>query len=450
VADAYTRLGNLQGNPYDQNIGDTTGALASMDKAIAITAPLAAADPNDRTALQTLAAAQESRSEILFGSGRTPEAIVSMRAALPAYDKLIAPRDAPVKMIGEVAAVYGTLGDELGQPGTASIGDSAGALEAYRHTLDLDHRALSVDPNFLRARRGLAIMQMKAGNVEFDLDPAQALRDYQAAVARLDDLPAAEKGKMVTERLRAYIIRREAGALSELGEYDAALPLFAQAEAVDRRYSIADAQDLRALQDLEVLVDDESVNDEYAADPTLGATPAQRHQHALKAAKELEEVADITGRMVKQDPRNPQWRGLQANGAVRLALDRISLGSLGAGLPGNNDALLSTGLATLKELARKPDAAALMIDQATKVLLRVNGTRFADPAFTVACALRGAELTHHKIPAWLLELAQAYRAAGEPDKARVAAKEGLSLLPAMHPGDPKSRVRRLLESESRS
>jgi tetratricopeptide (TPR) repeat protein len=444
LADAYTRLGNLQGNPYDQNVGDTPGALVSMDKAIALAAPLAQTNPGDNGALRVLATAQEARSEILFGTGRIKEAIDSMRAALPAYDKLIAPRDAPVALIGEVAAVYGTLGDELGQPGTASLADPAAALEAYRHTIDLDNRALSIDPSFLRPRRGLAIMQMKVGNVEFDFDPAQALKDYQAAIARLDELPAAQQQTMTTIRLRAYIVRREAGAMSELGEYSAAVPLFAQSEAIDRKYSDADPQDLRALQDLEVVLDDESVNDEYGADPALGATPAQRRQHLAKAIAELNAVAEVTARMVHQDPANPQWKGLQSNGQVRLGLDRRA-----AGQSEDSDELIAKGVTTLKGLAGDPDASALMIDQGAKVLLRLQGTQFADPAFTLKCAERGVALTHRKIPSWMLELAQAYRATGQPDKARAAAKEGLALLPAASPGMAKSRVRRLLEMEER-
>ncbi len=40
LVNAYTRLGNIQGNPYDQNLGDRAGALASLDKALAIATSL--------------------------------------------------------------------------------------------------------------------------------------------------------------------------------------------------------------------------------------------------------------------------------------------------------------------------------------------------------------------------------------------------------------------------
>jgi len=444
LADAYTRLGNLQGNPYDQNVGDTPGALTSMDKAIAIAAPISAADPKDLAALQALAKAQEAKSEIYFGTGRSREAIESMRAALPAFDRLIEPKNAPATLIGEVASVYGTYGDELGQPGTASLGDPEAALAAYRRTIDLDRRAISVDPNFMRPRRGLGIQQMKIGNVEFDYDPAQALRDYQEAQARLAELPAAEQDTLAMKRLHAYLVRREAGAMSELGQYGPAATLLAQSEATDRKYSDADPQDLRAMQDLETAVDDESENFEYAADPALGATPEQRRQNLIKAVDALNKVLEVTGRMVRQDPSNSQWKALRANAQVRLGLDREA-----AGQTAGSDAQIAAGVATLKEVAGRDSASVLLIDQAARPFLRLPGTRFADPAFALECSERGAALTHRRIPMWLLHLAQAYREAGQPEKARAAAKEGLALLPPMRPGDPKSRIRRLLEAEAR-
>src|SRR5580698_4945849 len=66
LIDAYTRLGNIQGNGYDQNLGDPAGALVSLRKALAIAEPLAASDTNDLEALRALALAQQSRSEVLL------------------------------------------------------------------------------------------------------------------------------------------------------------------------------------------------------------------------------------------------------------------------------------------------------------------------------------------------------------------------------------------------
>ena len=61
---------------------------------------------------------------------------------------------------------------------------------------------------------------------------------------------------------------------------------------------------------------------------------------------------------------------------------------------------------------------------------------------------RGVALSHRRTPEWLLLLAQAYQAAGEIEKGRLAATEGLALLASLQTGATKPRIRKLLEMEA--
>jgi hypothetical protein len=56
------------------------------------------------------------------------------------------------------------------------------------------------------------------------------------------------------------------------------------------------------------------------------------------------------------------------------------------------------------------------------------------------------ENSHRQKPGFLLTLARAYRAAGHPEKAHAAAKEGLGLLPTGANTVP-SRIRKQLQTE---
>ena len=107
-------------------------------------------------------------------------------------------------------------------------------------------------------------------------DPARALTDFQLALQRIDELPKPEQGNLTIDRLRAYILRKEANGYTELGEYAAATPLFAQAAAINRRFAAADPQDARSLNDVEVDFDDQALAHEEAALPELGASPESR------------------------------------------------------------------------------------------------------------------------------------------------------------------------------
>jgi len=445
LVDAYTRLGNIQGNVYDQNLGDPPGALVSIGKALALAGPLAAADPNDREVLRALASTQQSRSEILFGTSATQDAIASMRAATQSFDRLTAAPDIPPALICEAAAAYGTLGDELGQSGTASIGDTAGALRAYRRTIELDNRALAIDPDFLRAKRGLGILQIKVGSIELDTDPAQALQDFQSGLQRLDALPAAEQRGLTTLRMRSMLMRKRALALKELGAYAQAVPWFEKAFETQKQLVAVDPRDLRAVADVAVLLDDEASSYEDAANPALTAAPGDRRRNLLAAEGALEQAVAADEQLVKQDSGNEKWREDLAHQQVRLGTVREMLGP-----PGNSTALARKGLAVLKTLADQDQASLLTLDLAVSSTLSVEPRSLRDPKAAVVWAERGVALSHRRTPEWLLLLAQAYHTAGEIEKGRSAATEGLGLLPTLQPGATKPRIRKLLEMEARN
>jgi tetratricopeptide (TPR) repeat protein/predicted Ser/Thr protein kinase len=445
LVDAYTRLGNIQGNGYDQNLGDPAGGLASLGKALAIAGHLATSAPHDRDATRALASVEQSRSEVLWGIGNTKEAVTAMQAAVKSFDTLIAdPHTAPA-LIGDAAGAYANLGDELGQPGTPSLGNLADALSAYRKAINLDYRALSIDPNFLRCKRGLAIMQMKVGNVELETDPAQALTDFQIALQRADALPVAEQSSLAALRLRAMLLRKEANSHKELGQYAEAFSLYTQVVQMEQHFVAADPQDLRALVDLEVILADEASSYEDEANPALVGISGDRHRNLLAAEGLLGKVAAIMEKMLKQDPANMNWRALLANVQVRMGTIRELVHS-----QGDAKALSRKGLAVLKDLAKKTQVPPMILEQAVGAILRVEPASLRSPQLAVAWAERGVALSHRQTPAWLLSLAQAYRADVQIERGRATAKEGLALLPVLQPGATKPRIRKLLEMEARA
>ncbi len=445
LVDAYTRLGNIQGNAYDQNLGDPVGALVSLDKALAITQPLAASGSRDREAIRALALVQQSRSEILWQTDRTPEAVPVMREAVNSLDALIADPHAPAALVCDVSSAYGTLGDELGQIGTASLADSAGAIAAYRQSVALDHRVLGIDPNFVRAKRGLSINGLKIGSVEMETDPAEALKEFQLALQRADAMPKAEQDSLPTLRLRHMLLRKQANALERLGAYEQSAPLFQQALDICQRFAVQDPKDSRALFDVVTVLDDEAKSYEDAADPVTAANPDDRRMNLALADKALEQAAAGLEQLRKQDPANDVWKASLASIQVRIGVARTSLHA-----PTASDESSRKALAALKEVAQKAQASPMVLDQAANAFLTAEPASLRNPQFAISCAEREVAMSHGKIPSRLLTLAQAYRASGQIEKGRTAAKQGLALLPAFQPGSVKPNIRKLLENEAQA
>ncbi len=444
LIDAYTHLADLQGDPYDQNLGDPDGGLVSVDKALGLANPLAAAQPDDPAILHAQATALVIRSEILFGTGKTQEAVAAMRTAVSVFDRLIAPANTPVPLLGEVAAAYGTLGDEIGQTGTASLGDTAAAIAMYRRTIDLDKRALQIDPKFARSIRGLAIMQMKIGSAEMDNNPADALKSFQLAVNQLDALPEKERAALGTMRLRSMMLRKEANAYEEIGRYNEAFALFPQVIAIQQKFVDQDPLDIRALADLQVVLNDQAGSYEDAAGDDLSPDPsnmAERRRNRMASRDLYAKTIDVFERMAKLSPNNTNVKAERAYAQVKTGTMSLQLGETAGSAE-----LSRKGMADLKEVASRPDASLMILDYAGNSALSVLPADLRDPAFAVRCAERGVALSHHQTASALLSLADAYSAAGQKEKARVAAQEGLALLPKLRPGEPKGRIQKLLEA----
>ena len=217
LINAYSQLGEIQGDPYVQNLGDPHAALISIGKAIDMATPLVASRPGDRDALRLLALAQQYKSDVLFGMAETEEAVRSMRASSDVWDKLTAAGDLTPGLLCDAGSAYGTLGDELGQSGVASLEDSAGATTAYLKALAADNRALSIDPHSPRARRGISIYEMKIGSVKMETDPATAVKEFETALQNSDELPDSEKSRLSTQRMRAMLMRKQACLLYTSG-----------------------------------------------------------------------------------------------------------------------------------------------------------------------------------------------------------------------------------------
>jgi tetratricopeptide (TPR) repeat protein len=447
LIDAYTRLGNIQGNAYDQNLGDPAGALFSLSKALAIAEPLAASNARDHKAIRALAFVEQSRSEILFQSGRTLEAVAAMQEALKNFDLLIADPHTPTTLIGDAASAYGSLGDEFGQPGTPSLGNTAEALTAYRKAIELDNRALSIDPSFYRAKRGLAIMQIKIGSAVVQIDPEQALHEFQIGLQRADALPKQEQSNFATLRLRAVLLRKEANTYSELGQYSQANPIYDEDFKIYSDFAAQDHDDLRASFDVATLLDDEGGSYLDAADASeqnsaAGAASASR-KNLMIAERLLTQDLEILQQLVQHDSNNANWVTNLANTEWRIGTIQQRLRE-----PGDSEALSKKGINSLKAFALGSQSSPQILDQAAIALITVEPASLRDPQLAVQFAEREVAMSNRKTPFRLLTLAEAYHASGQLEKARTTAKEALALLPAPKPGITKPRIRRMLESEA--
>ena len=443
LANAYTRLGEVQGNPYVQNIGDVQGALASLDKAVSIATKVVRQQPANAAAAYALGSAQESRSGVLFGIGRTQEAVAAMRLAVATFDGLASLPGAKAEALTEAACAYAGLGDELGQSGTPSLGDSAAALAAYHKALEILERAMRLYPGLPGSLPRMAIGHLKIANMTAETDPASALPEYGKAIDEVHALPAKARKTLPNRRLLAVSLLRNGAALKEIGRYREALAYLEQAKAIQQPLAASDPKDTRSGHDLLAVLFSEAECYLERAEGVFAAEPADRSADAASALKTLTEERSLIEHLLQLEPDNVGWRSLLGGFLIQISLQQRALHRTQGTLE-----LAARGVAILKAVGKQANAQGEELDEAAKGLAIVLPTQLRDPQFAVNCAERAVEMTHRRKPDFILTLARAYRAAGQPEKARAAAKEGLALFPAVTPATVPSRIRKQLQAEA--
>jgi tetratricopeptide (TPR) repeat protein/predicted Ser/Thr protein kinase len=442
AANAYIRLGNVQGNVFTEHTGDTQGALASLDKALSIATGLTQRQPNDLAARHTLAWAQESRSEVLFGMGRTQEALDSMRPAIAVFDDLASRPGANLPALMDAAEAYTRLGEELGLPGWASLSDFSGGIAANMKAREFYRRAMELAPENLNVLLAVVNNHRIVGAMQMQTDPAGALPELQAAVDGVNALQKHEPHVLSIRRAQAAVIGPYAGALVEVGRYREALIALERGQAISREMVKADPNDIRAVENLEAGLSRVVECYQQRAAGIFSEEGVDRTADARSALTALTEQRTVLEEILAIEPKTANW-----DSTLGMALIDIAREQRGLRQPEGSTELARKGLAMLKEVARRPDVQAYQVFDAATGLITVEPAELREPDLAVKYTERIVDMSSHRNPEFLLTLASAYRAAGQLAKARAAAKEGLALLPPETSTTVMSRVRKLLHAQ---
>jgi len=218
LASAYERLGSVQGDFLESNLGDAQGTLASYKKALEIRKRIdtGSDDWNDRVAL-----AQGYRlvAHQLWANGDPRGARDAIERAISVSQALNTAHPDNWNILYELAFDYEVSG-RTGYPGDAS--ERQKILEDYRHALALDDVLLKMNPNDIRMLHGYSTDLSSVGIWLEASDPREALTNYQKSLEI--DL---KLNQLVTDLRYQRSVAIDYGTIAsvydDLGDYDRAL-----------------------------------------------------------------------------------------------------------------------------------------------------------------------------------------------------------------------------------
>lgn len=429
--DAYTKMGNLLGNPYEENIGDGEGALTTLQKAVTLSKELLERLPEDLHVLQSSAGAEQSLGRVYFGSGDPRRAAEHLRPAADISRRIVDIPGADVAAIAQAASVVDSLGDVYGQEGAVTLDDPATAVATYQQAQKIDARGLDLDAACARCRRGVALEYWKIGMLTESTDQDQAAALYERGLETLARFSAADQATTRVRRLDTVIRQRLGTLLIAAGHPAEGIGILSDVQRRFREAADADPTDTRARFDLAAL--DASLADGYGH---MGRT-----REALAANREFLSMMTI---LVSQDTKNAIWRLHNAEALVRWGSAAMAMGKVVQGQRARDE-----GINALVKIAHADDADANVLDLAADALTEAH----REPRLALTFAERAAAGTKQESARALITLARAQRAAGLSSEASASALQALKLLEA-HPksmgnNEQTSQARRLTSGSGR-
>lgn len=312
LAQAYERVGDVQGNPEAANLGQTAQALASYRKAVNLEEKLVSADKNNFTLLRSLGRSYFKIGDLQAATGEGEPAIRSMLQGLTIAQQLIQAEPGQIENAQLLIRGYNLLGDRY-----YTTNDENKALTYYREGLTIAERMATEQPNEA-TQRLLASGQERIGNALFnhaDLNGAlSAYRQVESIQEALVKSPKANKNDRYALRLTYQAIGDVLGSplTFSLGNTAAATEYYRKSLAITEEYARADARDAKSQSDLSIIC------------RKLGN--ALRDDDPAQSVQFIQRAIGIVDTLLATAPENLNFRRRQALNYLNIAHPTRKLG----------------------------------------------------------------------------------------------------------------------------
>ena len=320
IADAYLRLGDVQGRPLNPNLGDTAGALASYQKAVAIYGSMTPEQSPDLTFRRGAASAHLRLSAVQSATGDTTEALQEVRKGLELLKGIQGNAAASNDVRREIVVARSQLGDML-----SATGDTTSALVERRAVVEMMETLSALAPTDVNNIRQLGVAYHKLGN-SLGNPNYPNVGDYRGALENLErsgevfrKAMEAHPANAVFRRNAAVIDTNVADVLGVLGRADEALQRQRKAQEAFEALAAADPANVFAMNDVAI--------SEYK----MGEMLMGRGRMA-EALRGFEAALAIHQKLVAADPENERFQAEVASDFAGLATAQTKAGNRQAAL----------------------------------------------------------------------------------------------------------------------
>ncbi len=184
LAQAYLKIGNVQGSVYTANLGDSDGALASYEKSIAIFEDLLKKSPNSVEYQKNYLEVIDQKVLLLVRLNRSPEMETAGEKLLEGSRKLAELEPENLEFQIKLVRSFQTMGDSLN-----FSGGHLASIEWYRRSLEAADKLLAIHPKDEVVRRNVIVPLQRIGTKS----------EYYAEILKETNAPQEEINKIYIE-----------------------------------------------------------------------------------------------------------------------------------------------------------------------------------------------------------------------------------------------------------
>jgi eukaryotic-like serine/threonine-protein kinase len=180
LAEAYKRIGDVQGNEFFANLGETSNALKSYQKALEIRKSLGPQSNQDVAGALSLAELYRLVSQTQLVEGEVSAALETSQAAVKLMEPIDAAHPDDAKVVYELLADYQSVANILGgDVSLSNMGDNEGALVYRQKQLETAERFDKLENGSPRGKGNLGIAISTMGDQLLQAGhTSEALQDY--------------------------------------------------------------------------------------------------------------------------------------------------------------------------------------------------------------------------------------------------------------------------------
>ena len=287
IADAYKKVGDLQGNPNQPNIGDTEGAFKSYEKSLEIRQKLFDKNPQNTQARVDLARTMAAIGELQVGSG-------SSEKAKPLFDKVLKLYEQSVKENPKDFSVRRDFAKSVRIRGLIFFldGNMDKTIEYYSRATDMYEKLLKENPDEYEIEAFLYETYSQIGDTYgWKEDFKNSEKNLRIAVEGLESLNKKYPDNQKIQRALYLALFRFADYYSYLEKYQKAIEMFTESLELAQDLEEKNPKNKRAKKDVAGIA--HKLGESYTG---LG-----RKQDALKY---LNLSLQTNEKLKKEDPTN--------------------------------------------------------------------------------------------------------------------------------------------------